>query len=152
MSKRDITLISVTVALILALVAGIIWDLNGFVLKRTLDTPLTEEMEIETMHKYGIMFYRKAYEAKIRIDPSYAELALNYIANTLQIIPEVKTYEDYMTYSESAFQREILRPAPLNGTEVAIIKSVSTNGDYVTYMMDIESDTEAYIYIYFARG
>lgn len=151
MSKRDITLLSVTIALVIALVVGIIWDLNSFVLKRTLDTPITQEMTVESMHKYGIMFYRKAYEAKVKINSYDAERILNDTATAVQQYPEIMTYEEYKTYSEEAFQKQILRPNPLEGTEVVVLKTINSDGDYVTYMFDIESVDTAYIYIYFAR-
>lgn len=152
MSKKDKRLIVITIIMIIVLVIGFVWDKNDFVLERTLDTHLSSEMEIKSMKKYGFMFWRKAYQAKILISPLDAQSTLTNLAYTLEVQPEVLSYDEFQKYKEESFEREVLVPEPINGTEVAIIKSVTSNGDYATYMIDIESDTEAYIYIYFARG
>ena len=44
MNKKDKILIVVTVILMAVLAFGIVWDLDTFVLKRSLDTEITEDM------------------------------------------------------------------------------------------------------------
>ncbi len=152
MNKKDRNLIIVTVVLLLALIFGFVWDMNSFVLKRTLDVEITEEMSVERMRKFGMMFYRKAYEAKIHVDRSKAEQVLNYIASSVGVQPDVMDYDSFLKYADETFDKEIVKPNPIEGTEVVVIKSVTSDGDYATFMMDVESDNDAYIYIYFARG
>lgn len=152
MSKRDKTLLTVTIVLIIALIFSVIWDINSFVLKRTLDFEITEEMEIDSMRKYGMMFYRKAYEAKIRVSTSDAETVLNNIVNEINQSPDIMTYERYTAFAADTFNKEYYRPHPTEGTEVVVIKSKTSSGDYATIMMDVESETDAYIYIYYSRG
>lgn len=152
MSKKDKRLIVITIILVIVLIAGFIWDKNSYVLDRTLDTPISSDMEIKSVKKFGFMFYRKAYQAKIAISPDIAQAKLDEIALTVKEPPEVLSYDEFQKYKEESFNKELLIPNPMLGTEVAIIKSVTSKNDYATYMIDIESDTEAYIYIYFARG
>lgn len=149
-AKKDKILVVVTIVLLLVLAASFVWDRNTFVLQRTLKIEMTDDMELISMSKYGVMFYRKAYQARIRIDRDIAEQKLDMIVNTYGTDPEIMDYDSYKEFADKTFQKEILRPAPLVGTEVAVIKAL--DGEHqVTFMIDVENDTDAFIYVYYHR-
>lgn len=151
MNKKDKILIVVTVILIAVLAFGIIWDLNTFVFKRTLDTEITEDMEVISMKKYGMLFYRKAYEARIRVDRDKLKEKLEYTYQVYGGESEVYSYTDYLTFAADTFGKELLKPDPEANTEVAVIKTFNSKGDYVTFMFDVENETDGFIYIYYSR-
>ncbi len=149
-SKRDKILIVVTVVLLLVLAGSFIYDRNDFVLARTLKIEMTDDMKVVSMSKYGVMFYRKAYQARIRTDIDKAEEKLEQIATTYNAGVEIYDYEAYKQFASETFQKEIIRPEPVVGTEVAVVKA--TDGDHlVTFMMDVETDSDAFIYVYYNR-
>ena len=152
MNKKDKILIVVTSILMIVLIGSYIWDINKFVLKRTMDIEVTEEMNVISMKKYGLLFYRKAYEARIQLPRENAEAKLTDIAAKYGMAPEVYSYEDYQTFAAQTFKSEILKPEPQVGTEVAVLKTFNADGDYITYMMDVENDTDAFIYVYYSRN
>ncbi|MCR5804032.1 MAG: hypothetical protein K6G47_07190 [Clostridia bacterium] len=150
MSKKDKILIVITAVLVLALIGGFIWDYNKFVLDRTLKVEITDDMEIISMKKVGILYYRKAYEARIRIHRDDAEELLNTLATTYNCEPEIMSYTDYQSFASSTFQKELVKPAPELNTEVAVIKA--TDEDHmVTFMIDVENSNDAFLYIYYYR-
>ena len=150
MSKKDKILIAVTIVLILALIGGFVWDYNKFVLGRTLKVEITEDMDIISMRKVGILYYRKAYEARIRLSRDKAEDMLNTIASKYACEPEIMSYDDYQSFANTTFQSELVKPAPELNTEVAVIKA--TDEDHmVTFMIDVENSNDAFLYIYYYR-
>lgn len=150
MSKKDKILIVVTVVLLVALVGGFVWDYNKFVLKRTLKIEITEDMDIISMKKVGILYYRRAYETRIRIPRDNAENVLNDISQAYECEADVMPYNDYLTFAQQTFQKELVQPAPEANTEVAVIQA--TDGDHlVTFMIDVENSNDAFVYIYYYR-
>ena len=152
MNKKDKILIVVTVILMAVLAFGIVWDLDTFVLKRSLDTEITEDMKVISMKKYGMLFYRKAYEARIRVDRDKLKEKLEYTYQEYGGESEVYSYTDYIAFAADTFGSELLTPAPEVNTEVAVIKTVNSKGDYVTFMFDVENETDGFIYIYYSRA
>ena len=128
MSKRDKSLITVTIVLLVVLIFSFVWDINKFVLDRTLNFEVTEDMQLDNMRKYGLMFYRKAYEAKFEVKSENAEKVLNGIASEIGVSPVVMPYSDFLKYSEEVFNKEVYKPNPMTGTEVVIIKSQNKVG------------------------
>lgn len=150
MSKKDKILITVTIVLILVLIGGFVWDYNKFVLRRTLKIEITEDMDIISMKKVGILYYRKAYEVRIRIPRDNAETMLNKVATTYGCEPEIMSYNDYQSFANTTFKSELVKPAPELNTEVAVIKA--TDEDHmVTFMIDVENSNDSFLYIYYYR-
>lgn len=150
MSKKDKILIVVTIVLVLVLIGGFVWDNNKFVLGRTLKFDITEDMDIISMNKVGILYYRKAYEARIRMPRDNAEETLNKLMKIYGCDAEVMSYDDYQSFAKTTFQKELVKPAPEANTEVALIKA--TDGDHmVTFMIDVENSNDAFLYIYYYR-
>ena len=151
MSKKDKILIVITIILVAVLIGGFVWDYNGFLLKRTLKIEITDDMDIISMNKAGTLFYRKAYEARIKLPREKAEDELNLIIQTYGADPEIMSDVDFAHFAEESFKSELLKPQPVSGTEVAVVKA--TDGDdLVTFMMDVENESDAFIYVYYYRG
>lgn len=150
MSKKDKILIVVTVVLLIVLIGGFVWDYNKFVLDRTLKIEITDDMKVVAMNKVGILYYRKAYEAKIQIPAERAEDMLNVIANNYEGELNIMDFDSFQEYAAGLFNSEVLKPSPMYGTEVAEIRAVDGDHD-VTFFIDIETETDAYIYVYYLR-
>ncbi len=150
MSKKDKTLIVVTIILILVLIGGFVWDNNKFVLGRTLKIDITEDMDVISMNKVGILYYRKAYEARIRLPRDNAETLLTKLIQVYKCDADIMSYTDYQSFAGSTFKKELVKPVPEANTEVAVIKA--TDGDHmVTFMLDVENSNDAFLYIYYYR-
>lgn len=151
MSKKDKILIVITIILVAVLIGGFVWDYNGFLLKRTLKIEITDDMDVISMNKAGTLFYRKAYEARIKLPREKAEDELNLIIQTYGADPEIMSDVDFAHFADESFKSELLKPQPVSGTEVAVVKA--TDGDdLVTFMMDVENESDAFIYVYYYRG
>ena len=151
MSKKDKILIVITIILVAVLIGGFVWDYNGFLLKRTLKIEITDDMDIISMNKAGTLFYRKAYEARIKLPREKAEDELNLIVQTYGADAEIMDDHEFSHFAEESFKSELLKPQPVTGTEVAVVKA--TDGDdLVTFMMDVENESDAFIYVYYYRG
>ena len=151
MSKKDKILIVITIILVAVLIGGFVWDYNGFLLKRTLKIEITDDMDVISMNKAGTLFYRKAYEARIKLPREKAEDELNLIIQTYGADPEIMSDVDFAHFADESFKSELLKPQPVSGTEVAVVKA--TDGDdLVTFMMDVENELDAFIYVYYYRG
>ena len=153
MNKKDKILIVVTVILLIVLAFGFVWDSNSLMLKRTLDIEISEDegMDVISVKKYGMLLYRKAYEARIKVDRDGLEHQLYHIIDAYGTEPVVYSYEEYAKFAEETFKGELLKPSPEAGTEVAVVKTFSENGDYVTFMLDVENETDGFLYIYYSR-
>ena len=96
-SRRDLTLIIVTVALLIVLAIAFVYDSNNLLFNRTSQFELTQDMKIVQMDKHGMMFYRRGYECQISIPIDKMDGIATMIAQEYNFAGQVMDYDEYMT-------------------------------------------------------
>ena len=154
MTRKEKILIVVTVVLVLVMIGGFIFDMNKFVLARTnlYDFGSDENIEVVSMEKYGFLYYRTAYEAKLLVKDGYWDPYVLQLENDYSASGEFMDYEEYSEYAETALANVSVKPNP---AELAIIwlfgSTIKEDSNAnVVYIIDQEDDGYAYIYVYYS--
>lgn len=151
-SKKDTILIIVTIVLVFALVVGFIVDRNTAVFDRTLKIERTEDMKILHMYKSGTMFYRTSYQAQVQIPSNQVGDMLNVIMEGYGFDAEIYSYDQYVSNFTKVFSGITLEPKPMEGSQVAVLRGEDEEGAKVTFVLSVESQSVAFIYIYYERS
>ncbi len=150
-SKKDTILIIVTIVLVIALAAGLFYDRNTAVFDRTLKIERTEDMKILHMYKSGIMFYRNSYQAQVQIPTSRLGDFVTLVMNSYDFEPELYNYEDFVEQFSDVFASATIRPNPDPQSQIVILRGTDSDGNTVTFVVSIEGESIAFVYIYFTR-
>lgn len=156
MNKKDIVLIIITVALVLVLAGGFFYDRTGALLDRTNLIPITsdENLEVSSIDKYGFLYYRVGYEAKLKIVDGYWEQYYMNICNAYGSLKGLfMDKEEFETYKQEVLDGHNMIPQPSEEAVIWIFGSTIDphKKDNVVYIIDQEADGNAYLYIYFSR-
>lgn len=154
-NKKDIILIAVTIILVIVLVAGFIYDRNSAVIARTNYFAINgdDNLEIVKMNKYGFLFMRAGYEAKIRIKDNKADQYIVRIAETYGGAGQMFDYSQYKKYEAEVLDKVTLKPNPREDSFIwtlgVPLEENSTKN--IVYMVSVEANGESYIYLYYSR-
>ena len=154
-NKKDIILIAVTIILVIVLAAGFIYDRNSAVIARTNYFAINgdDNLEIVKMNKYGFLFMRAGYEAKIRIKDNKADQYIIRIAETYGGAGQMFDYDQYKKYETEVLDKVTLKPNPREDSFVwtlgVPLEENSTKN--IVYMVSVEGNGESYIYLYYSR-
>jgi len=150
-SRRDLTLIIVTVALLIVLAIAFVYDSNNLLFNRTSQFELTQDMKIVQMDKHGMMFYRRGYECQISIPIDKMDGIATMIAQEYNFAGQVMDYDEYMTMASEVLNAQAMLPTPAEGSNVWVM-SVRTPDDHdITYIINQERETSAFLYVYYSR-
>lgn len=153
--KKDIILVVVTVILVIVLIVGFIYDRNSAVLQRTnlYDVSVDENLEVVKMNKVGFLYARAAYEAKLKIKNGNAQDYIITLANVYGGLGQMFDYEQYKQYEADVLNNVSIKPNPMQDSFIwvlgAPLKENSTEN--IVYIISIEGEDEAYIYLYYSR-
>jgi len=152
MTKRDITMIAITVILIGALVAAFIYDRNSAVLKRTAPQVFYEDTNIELvgMSKQGMMFNRVAYSAKFKIIDGYWENYLIVLSNQLGTEGIFMEINEFKQYSAKTLTGQRYIPQPTDSS-ITWMGGMGDDKSGIICLLDQEADGSAYIYLYYSK-
>jgi len=155
-SKKEIVLIVVTIALVLVMAGGFFYDRTGALLDRTNLIPITadENLEVKQIEKFGMLYYRVAYEAKLKIVDGYWEQYYMNICDTYGSLDGLfMDATDFETYKSEVLVDQTIIPAPAEDAVIWVFGSTidPVKTDNVVYIIDQEADGNAYLYIYYAR-
>ncbi len=154
-NKKDIILIAVTIILVIVLVAGFIYDRNSAVIARTNYFAINgdDNLEIVKMNKYGFLFMRAGYEAKIRIKDNKADQYIVRIAETYGGAGQMFDYSQYKKYEAEVLDKVTLKPNPREDSFIwtlgVPLEENSTKN--IVYIVSVEANGESYIYLYCSR-
>ncbi|MBO4243283.1 MAG: hypothetical protein J5883_08385 [Clostridiales bacterium] len=152
MKTKNIKLIIVAVVLVLITAGLYLFDSSEKLVRRTNDFELTEDMEIVKVKKHGIPSFRAAYEAKIKVDHSDPWKTVDLLVEAYPGLQcDILSYENYQATADDLFDGYSLIPTPEYNSNVWIgVYSDVDEHEYV-FFIDSESQTDAYLYIYYSR-
>jgi len=154
-NKKDIILVVVTVILVIVLIVGFVYDRNSALLERTniIDLTHDENLEVEKMNKVGFLFARAAYEAKIRIKDGDSEEYIIRIATIYGGVGQMFDYSGYKEYEADVLTNVSIKPNPSENTFIWVLgvplKENSTEN--IVYIVSLEGEGDAFIYLYYSR-
>ncbi|MBR6879748.1 MAG: hypothetical protein IKN14_01530 [Clostridiales bacterium] len=151
MSKRDLTLIMITILLVAGMVIMLFTDRNSAVLERTLDYDLPVSSEIVEMKKHGSLFSRSSYEAKITLSIDAPEQLQSTIIKTYGVDGTYISQDEFETMKNDIFEGMTIIPSPQIHTTMWLQNVKTKDGHKITHIMCAEDDSHAYLYIYYNR-
>ncbi|MCR4768200.1 MAG: hypothetical protein K5875_09600 [Saccharofermentans sp.] len=153
--KSDIVLVIITIFLVFILIVGFVYDRNSALLARTNQIAINgdDNLELVKMNKAGFLFARAGYEAKIKIKDGNSENYIIRIAETYGAAGQMFDYEQYKQYEADVLDRVSLKPDPVADSFVWVLGT--TIDDYsnqnIVYIVSLDNDGQAYIYLYYSR-
>lgn len=153
--KTDVILIVITIILVGVLIGGFIYDRNSALLARTNYFPINEDQNLEVvkMEKAGFLYMRSGYQAKIRIKNGAADQYIIKIAQTYGGEGRMFDYPQYQEYAADVLAKSTLKPDPRQDSFIWVlgVPLSPTTSENIVYIVSIEGEGEAYIYMYYSR-
>ena len=154
-SKKDIILVIVTVIMVIILVVGFIYDRNSAVLQRTnkYDVTVDNNLELVKMNKVGFLYARAAYEAKIRIKDGMADNYIISLATVYGGSGQMFDYPQYKQYEADVLTNVSIKPNPREDSFIWVLGTTlkENSNENIVYIISLEGEGEAYIYLYYSR-
>lgn len=153
--KTDLILIVITVILVGVLIGGFIYDRNSALLARTNFFAINEDpnLELVKMEKAGFLYMRAGYQAKLQIKNGAADDYIIKIAETYGGMGQMFDYTQYKGYESDALNNVSIRPDPRTDSFVWVlgVPLSATSTENIVYVVSVEGEGEAYIYLYYSR-
>ena len=154
-SKKDIVLVVVTVILVIVLIVGFVYDRNSALLQRTnlYDVSSDNNLEIVKMEKVGFLYARAAYEARLKIKDGNAQGYILTLANVYGGLGQMFDYDQYKQYEADVLTNVTIKPNPMQDSFIWVLGAPlkENTKENIVYIISIESETDAYIYLYYSR-
>ncbi|MBE7071824.1 MAG: hypothetical protein E7383_03625 [Ruminococcaceae bacterium] len=153
--KTDLILIVITVILVGVLIGGFIYDRNSALLARTNYFAISEDpnLELVKMEKAGFLYMRAGYQAKLQIKNGAADDYIIKIAETYGGQGQMFDYTQYKGYEADVLNNVSIRPDPRTDSFVWVlgVPLSATSTENIVYVVTVEGEGEAYIYLYYSR-
>ena len=153
--KKDVILIVVTVILVIVLVVGFIYDRNSAVLQRTnlYDVSVDDNLEVVKMNKVGFLYMRAAYEAKLKIKNGNAQDYIITLASVYGGMGQMFDYTQYKQYESEVLTNVSIKPNPMQDSFIWVLGAPlkENSSENIVYIISLEGENEAYIYLYYSR-
>lgn len=153
--KTDLILIVITVILVGVLIGGFIYDRNSALLARTNYFAINEDpnLELVKMEKAGFLYMRAGYQAKLQIKNGAADDYIIKIAETYGGMGQMFDYTQYKGYEADALNNVSIKPNPRSDSFIWVlgVPLSATSTENIVYIVTVEGEGEAYIYLYYSR-
>ena len=153
--KTDMILIVITVILVGVLIGGFIYDRNSALLARTNYFAINEDpnLELVKMEKAGFLYMRAGYQAKLQIKNGAADDYIIKIAETYGGMGQMFDYTQYKGYEADVLNNVSIRPNPRSDSFIWVlgVPLSATSTENIVYVVTVEGEGEAYIYLYYSR-
>jgi hypothetical protein len=153
--KKDVILIVVTVILVIVLIVGFIYDRNSAVLQRTnlYDVSVDDNLEVVKMNKVGFLYMRAAYEAKLKIKNGNAQDYIITLASVYGGMGQMFDYTQYKQYESEVLTNVSIKPNPMQDSFIWVLGAPlkENSSENIVYIISLEGENEAYIYLYYSR-
>ena len=153
--KTDLILIVITIILVGVLIGGFIYDRNSALLARTNYFAINEDpnLELVKMEKAGFLYMRAGYQAKLQIKNGAADDYIIKIAETYGGMGQMFDYTQYKGYEADVLNNVSIRPDPRTDSFVWVlgVPLSATSTENIVYIVTVEGEGEAYIYLYYSR-
>ncbi len=152
MSKRDFTLLIVTVLLVGILIFCFVYDRTGALINRTNPYEFAEDdnLKIIATEKKGFLFRRVYYEVKMEVKDGSWEQYYAMFKDMYNAPGEMMSDIQYKDYEAKSLATAKLRPVPASGS-VVWLSGLEYDDHALIYICDKEADGKAYFYIYYSR-
>ena len=154
-SKKDIILVIITVILVIVLIVGFIYDRNSAVLQRTnlYDVSVDDNLEVVKMNKVGFLYMRAAYEAKLKIKNGNAQDYIITLASVYGGMGQMFDYTQYKQYESEVLTNVSIKPNPMQDSFIWVLGAPlkENSSENIVYIISLEGENEAYIYLYYSR-
>lgn len=154
-SKKEVILIVITVALVIVLGIGFYYDRSGALIDRTNRIAFSKDanLRLEKINKAGLLFMRQNYEAKYRILDNKWDAYFQSISTAYGAGGGLCGIEGYKEYESQALTKNTIKPKPKADATIWIMGAPVSNNtkQKVVYIIDTEGDGNAYLYIYYSR-
>ena len=153
--KTDMILIVITIILVGVLIGGFIYDRNSALLARTNYFAINEDpnLELVKMEKAGFLYMRAGYQAKLQIKNGAADDYIIKIAETYGGMGQMFDYTQYKGYEADVLNNVSIRPDPRTDSFIWVlgVPLSATSTENIVYVVTVEGEGEAYIYLYYSR-
>ena len=153
--KSDVILIVVTIILIGVLIGGFIYDRNEALLERTNFFAINadENLKLVRMEKVGFLYMRAGYEAKLQIQDGAADHYIIRIAQTYGGDGQMFDYTQYKKYEADVLTGATIKPNPRTDSFIWVlgVPLSNTTSENIVYIITIEGNGDAFIYLYYSR-
>ena len=153
--KKDVILIVVTVILVIVLIVGFVYDRNSAVLQRTnlYDVSVDDNLEVVKMNKVGFLYMRAAYEAKLKIKNGNAQDYIITLASVYGGMGQMFDYTQYKQYESEVLTNVSIKPNPMQDSFIWVLGAPlkENSSENIVYIISLEGENEAYIYLYYSR-
>ena len=153
--KSDVILVAVTVILVIVLIGGFIYDRNDALLERTNFFPIASDknLKVVKMEKVGFLYMRAYYEAKVQILDNNPDKYIINIASTYQANGQMFDYTQYKEYESKVLDKVTLKPDPRQDSFIWVLAVPldPNSSKNIVYIISVEGEGEAYIYMYYSR-
>ena len=153
--KTDMILIVITVILVGVLIGGFIYDRNSALLARTNYFAINEDpnLELVKMEKAGFLYMRAGYQAKLQIKNGAADDYIIKIAETYGGMGQMFDYTQYKGYEADVLNNVSIKPNPRSDSFIWVlgVPLSATSTENIVYIVTVEGEGEAYIYLYYSR-
>lgn len=153
--KTDLILIVITVILVGVLIGGFIYDRNSALLARTNYFAINEDpnLELVKMEKAGFLYMRAGYQAKLQIKNGAADDYIIKIAETYGGMGQMFDYTQYKGYEADVLNNVTIKPNPRTDSFIWVlgVPLSATSTENIVYVVTVEGEGEAYIYLYYSR-
>ena len=153
--KSDVILICVSVILVIVLIGGVIYDRDSALLERTNYIVINgdDNLELVKMNKVGFLYMRAAYEAKLKIKNGNAQDYIITLASVYGGMGQMFDYTQYKQYESEVLTNVSIKPNPMQDSFIWVLGAPlkENSSENIVYIISLEGENEAYIYLYYSR-
>ena len=105
------------------------------------------------MRSIGFLYMRAGYQARLRIKNGAADQYIIKIAQTYGGQGQMFDYTQYKGYEADALNNVSIKPNPRSDSFIWVlgVPLSATSTENIVYVVTVEGEGEAYIYLYYSR-
>lgn len=149
--KKDLSIIVAILLIIVILISSFFYNRPAKLLDRTIAFDMPEEAEIVETRRYGVLFYTRAYQVKLKISHEEPEQYLDLIAGAYDQIGNFMSYNEYQSFANSVFVGRDIVPVVEPNTTVYVCAMEFTDNVKLIFVIASANQSDAYMYIYWSK-
>lgn len=149
--KKDLGIVIAVVLIIVILLSSFLYNRPANVFSRTIAYDLPEEAEIVETRRYGVLYYTRAYQMKIKISHEEPEQYLNLVLDTYDDVGRFMSYEEYQEFANNVFVSRDIVPVVEPNTTVYVSILEFTDGVKLMHIVASANQSDAYMYVYWSK-
>ena len=146
--SKDLKIVIAIALMIVVLLSSFIYNRPSFLASRTLPYDLPKEAEIVESRRFGVLYWTKGYQMKIKISHENPEEYLDILMSAYDQPGHFMSYEEYQEFATSIFQERDIIPVVEENTNVYVSVFEMESGESVTHIIASADQFDAYMYVY----